>query len=266
MFSIRLFFACRRWNCSPAPFFSPHLFMYLCSLRAFVFNLPSDFFCKLFLFLSPSSFPRPSFWLLCPHSNRAMHPPYSFSQRGTSLAIGSLTSSVGVGLSERKIKAIPFIVRFPLFLLGESRAHRMDSEHGALLLSRITTGNVFPCDVTVNNFSAKGNKSVDFGAVCTFSDWDVYSQKYVFRSYRSFLCVVFSWCFLKNPVHTPFIYQNTSSRHGNNDKLHDQNVKLSPLWRQKLNLYRLKTTIQQTHISVRASVWLLLSFRTSVLR
>lgn len=44
----------------------------------------------------------------------------------------------------------------------------MDSEHGALLLSRITTGNVFPCDVTVNNFSAKGNKSVDFGAVCTF--------------------------------------------------------------------------------------------------
>lgn len=41
----------------------------------------------------------------------------------------------------------------------------MDSEHGALLLSRITTGNVFPCDVTVNNFSAKGNKSVDFGAV-----------------------------------------------------------------------------------------------------
>lgn len=74
---------------------------------------------------------------------------------------------MGVGLSERKIKAIPFIVRFPLFLLGESRAHRLDSEHGALLLSRITTGNVFPCDVTVNNFSAKGNKSVDFGAVCT---------------------------------------------------------------------------------------------------
>lgn len=97
-----------------------------------------------------------------------MHPSYSFSQRGSSLAIGSLTSLVGVGLSERKIKAIPFIVRFPLFLLGESRAHRMDSEHGALLLSRITTGNVFPCDVTVNNFSAKGNKSVDFGAVCTF--------------------------------------------------------------------------------------------------
>lgn len=203
MFSIRLFFACRRWNCSPAPFFSPHLFMYLCSLRAFLFDLPSDFFCKLFIFLSPSSFPRPSFWLLCPHSNRAMHPPYSFSQRGTSLAIGSLTSSVGVGLSERKIKAIPFIVRFPLFLLGESRAHRMDSEHGALLLSRITTGNVFPCDVTVNNFSAKGNKSVDFGAVCTFSYWDVYSQKYIQLQIFSLRSV--SSVLLKNPVHTTFI-------------------------------------------------------------
>lgn len=210
MFSIRLFFACRRWNCSPAPFFSPHLFMYLCSLRAFLFDLPSDFFCKLFIFLSPSSFPRPSFWLLCPHSNRAMHPPYSFSQRGTSLAIGSLTSSVGVGLSERKIKAIPFIVRFPLFLLGESRAHRMDSEHGALLLSRITTGNVFPCDVTVNNFSAKGNKSVDFGAVCTFSYWDVYSQKYIQLQIFSLRSV--SSVLLKNPVHTTFI-QTTSSRH-----------------------------------------------------
>lgn len=105
-----------------------------------------------------------------------MHPPYSFSQRGTSLAIGSLTSWVGVGLSERKIKAIPFIVRFPLFLLGESRAHRMDSEHGALLLSRITTGNVFPCDVTVNNFSAKGNKSVDFGTVCTLSSRCLFTE------------------------------------------------------------------------------------------
>lgn len=105
-----------------------------------------------------------------------MHPPYQFSQRGTSLAIGSLihTSWVGVGLSERKIKAIPFIVRFPLFLLWESRAHRMDSKHGALLLSRITTGNVFPCDVTVNNFSAKGNKSVDFGAVCLWGLFDAH--------------------------------------------------------------------------------------------
>lgn len=97
-----------------------------------------------------------------------MHPPYSFSQRGTSLAIG-FAHQLGwvLGYQREKFKAIPFIVRFPLFLLGESRAHRTDSEHGALLLSRITTGNVFPCDVTVNNFSAKGNKSVDFGAVCT---------------------------------------------------------------------------------------------------
>ncbi len=164
MFSIRLFFACRRWNCSPVPF---SLHTYLCSLCASVLiclliYLFIFIFCKVFFCCPLAHFP--SFWLLWTHSNRAMHPPYSFSQRGTSLAIGLLTSWVGVGLSERKIKAIPFIVRFPLFLLGESRAHRMDSEHGALLLSRITTGNVFPCDVTVNNFSAKGNKSVDFGA------------------------------------------------------------------------------------------------------
>lgn len=36
MFGIRLFFACRRWNRSPVPFFSPHFFTYLCSLCAFV--------------------------------------------------------------------------------------------------------------------------------------------------------------------------------------------------------------------------------------
>lgn len=150
MFSICLFFAC--WNCSPVPVFSPHLCIYV-FLRRIICLLILFFF--FVLFPSPSSFPRP------------VHSPYPFSQRGTSLAIGSLihTSWVGVGLSERKIKAIPFIVGFPLFLLWESRAHRMDSEHGALPLSRITTGNVFPCDVTVNNFSAKGNKSVDFGAV-----------------------------------------------------------------------------------------------------
>lgn len=176
MFSIRLFFACRRWNCSPVPFFSPHLFMYM-FFMCICFDLPFCFFFIIiivfyfylisFAVLLPSI---PPFWLLCAHSNRAMHPPYSHSQRGTSLAIGSLTQTswVGVGLSERKIKAIPSIVRFPLFLLWESRAHRMDSEHGALLLSRITTGNVFPCDVTVNNFSAKGNKSVDFGAACVW--------------------------------------------------------------------------------------------------
>lgn len=142
-------FSCSRFLSTLMYLFSLCKIIFICLLIRFFF------FLKV-LFPSPSSFPSP------------MHSPYPFSQRGTSLAIGSLihTSWVGVGLSERKIKAIPFIVRFPLFLLWESRAHRMDSEHGALLLSRITTGNVFPCDVTVNNFSAKGNKSVDFGAVC----------------------------------------------------------------------------------------------------
>lgn len=138
-------------------FFYVHFFYF-----AFFFLLWFDFIS--FAALWPSS----SFFLITAlaRSNRAMHPPYSFSQRGSSLTVGSLTRPRSV--LREKIKAIPFIVRFPLFLPGESRAHRMDSEHGALLLSRITTGNVFPCDVTVNNFSAKGNKSVDFGRVLVF--------------------------------------------------------------------------------------------------
>ncbi len=64
----------------------------------------------------------------------------------------------------------------------------MDSEHGALLLSRITTGNVFPCDVTVNNFSAKGNKSVDFGTVCTFFgviNMFIHKNMYIFYIFRA---------------------------------------------------------------------------------
>lgn len=201
MSSIRLFFACRRWNCSPVPFFSPLIYVYVLYVHLFWFAFLIFFFFFNYYFLfwfwfpSPSSCPLPPFWLLCAHSNRAMHPPYSLSQRGTSLAIGSLTQTswVGVGLSERKIKAIPSIVRFPLFLLWESRAHRMDSEHGALLLSRITTGNVFPCDVTVNNFSAKGNKSVDFGAACV---WQMCaSQQFALLMCLFTICTntVFTW-------------------------------------------------------------------------
>lgn len=70
------------------------------------------------------------------------------------------------GFTERKIKAIPSLFAFLFFYWGNPE-HTERTRSTELRLSRTTTGNVFPCDVTVNNFSAKGNKSVDFG-VCTF--------------------------------------------------------------------------------------------------
>ena len=112
MFSICLFFACR-WNCSPLPFF---LFTLLCT---YVFYVLFALIClQIFDFLRqlfPLSFP---FWLLCAHSNCAMHPPHSFSQRGTSLGRSLRPAGWALGYQRVKLKQYLSLFAFLLFYCG----------------------------------------------------------------------------------------------------------------------------------------------------
>lgn len=209
MFSIRLFFACRVGIVLLFPFSLSTLIYVFMFFMCICFNLPFLILFDLIYFAALF----PAFFDYCVHTVTVQCILLTHSlKEGPLWRSGRPPAGWVLGYQREKLKAIPFIVRFPLFLLGESRAHRTDSEHGALLLSRITTGNVFPCDVTVNNFSAKGNKSVDFGAVCTFLGGyrGVYSQKYIhilhiqswsstcscggFTSQMSSLRTVFSYC------------------------------------------------------------------------
>lgn len=83
---------------------------------------------------------------------------------------GLSAGQVAAGFSEKKKNQSNTILLFAFLLssTGGFQSTRMDLEHGVLLRSKITTGNVFPGDVTVNTFSAEGNKSFDFEAVRHF--------------------------------------------------------------------------------------------------
>lgn len=90
------------------------------------------FWFLIFIRSLPASSFLPFIFGYCKHAVN-LHPNHScFSE----------TDSV-----QRKPKAIPSILRF--FYCG-------NPEHTERTRSRRTTGNVFPCDVTVNKFSAKG--------------------------------------------------------------------------------------------------------------
>lgn len=100
---IFMFFMCIHFNLSLEVFF-------------FVFNL--DLICCPFI----------SFFDYCVHTVTVQCILLTRSlKEGPCWQSGRSLKPAGWVLSERKIKTIPFIIRFPLFLLWETRAHRMDS-------------------------------------------------------------------------------------------------------------------------------------------
>lgn len=165
MFSICLFFACCRWNCSPLPLFSTHFgslcaFIWICLFVFFTFS----FNLLSFLFFDYCVHTVTMQCILLTHSLK----------EGPCWQLGHSLSPSGCVLScqREKLKQYLSSFAFLFFYCGNPEHTEWTLRYWALLLSRITICNVFPCDVTVNNFSAKGNKSVDFGVVFVLRFFD----------------------------------------------------------------------------------------------
>lgn len=174
MFSICLFFACRCWNCSPPfpLFFSP----LSCFLSVFFQGLE-------FAFRYFSKFEPPP---LFSFGYRASMHPHSFSQRGASLAIGALPQAEQEAHQREKLKQYLPLFALLFFYCGNPE-HTERTRSAAA--EQENHCNVFPCDVTVNNFSAKGINLLTLDICASLTLLHTFTHKHLDSFVSVLVCV-----------------------------------------------------------------------------